>query len=124
MDTACSESNLLGEVGEGRMNNNDIVFDALRICITEGKCTNTDCPYEMFCKFNGKEQYVQIPKALALDVLNELKEQEAKTVIKIAKRFNDCDLTGYCPSCSRPLIKDWAENYCGYCGKPILWEGR
>lgn len=52
-----------------------------------------------------------------------LKEQEAKTVIKIAKRFNDCDLTGYCPFCSRTLIKDWAENYCGYCGKPVLWEG-
>lgn len=58
------------------------------------------------------------------DALALLKEQEAKTVIKIAKRFNDCDLTGYCPSCSRPLIKDWAENYCGYCGKPVLWEGR
>ena len=53
-----------------------------------------------------------------------MKEQEAKTVIKIAKRFNDCDLTGFCPFCSRPLIKDWAENYCGYCGKPVLWEGR
>ena len=58
------------------------------------------------------------------EVLSLLKEQEAKTVIKIAKRFNDCDLTGYCPFCSRPLIKDWAENYCGYCGKPVLWEGR
>ena len=58
------------------------------------------------------------------DALTLLKEQEAKTVIKIAKRFNDCDLTGYCPFCSRPLIKDWAENYCGYCGKPVLWEGR
>ncbi len=53
-----------------------------------------------------------------------LKEQEAKTVIKIAKRFNDCDLTGFCPFCSRPLIKDWAEKYCGYCGNPVLWEGR
>ena len=59
-------------------------------------------------------------KEMAEDLL---KEQEVKTVIKIAKRFNDCDLTGYCPFCSRPLIKDWAENYCGYCGKPVLWEG-
>ena len=53
-----------------------------------------------------------------------IKEQEEKTVIKIAKRFNDCDLTGFCPFCSRPLIKDWAEKYCGYCGNPVLWEGR
>ena len=63
--------------------------------------------------------------AQAIDEIMELlEEQEAKTVIAIEKRFNDCDLTGYCPFCSRPLIKDWAENYCGYCGKPVLWEGR
>ena len=58
------------------------------------------------------------------DALALLKEQKAKTVIKIAKRFNDCDLTGFCPFCHRPLIKDWAEKYCGYCGNPVLWEGR
>ena len=63
-------------------------------------------------------------RSMLRDALALLKEQEAKTVIKIEKRFNDCDLTGYCPFCSRPLIKDWAENYCGYCGKPVLWEGR
>ena len=70
-----------------------------------------------------KEAYWTVANGLR-DAFAMLKEHEAKTVIKIAKRFNDCDLTGYCPFCSRPLIKDWAENYCGYCGKPVLWEGR
>ena len=56
----------------------DKVFDAFRICITEGKCTNTDCPYDNQCSeinaFGGR--YVQIPKVLALDVLNKLKEPQ------------------------------------------------
>ena len=57
------------------------VFDAFRICITEGKCTNTDCPYDGKCEavmHGGCEQYVQIPKLLALDVLNHFVEQEQK----------------------------------------------
>lgn len=54
------------------------VFDAFRICITEGKCTNTDCPYKVQCNIShNHERYIQIPKVLALDVLNELKEKEA-----------------------------------------------
>ena len=73
----------------------------------------------------GQDVTVYFPDTMMKHAKCELpKEQEAKTVIKIAKRFNDCDLTGYCPSCSRPLIKDWAENYCGYCGNPVLWEGQ
>lgn len=81
-----------------------------------GKRKCNECPYQKSLPDNGCYQLQDDFHAL-------LKEQEVKTVIKIAKRFNDCDLTGYCPFCSRPLIKDWAENYCGYCGKPVLWEG-
>ena len=50
------------------------VFEAFRCCITERKCQNHDCPYESKCNIanGGSNQCVQIPKHLALDVLNEL----------------------------------------------------
>lgn len=56
------------------MANNNDVFEAFRCCITDQKCMNQDCPYEEICNIlhNGKA-YVQIPKVLALNVLEELK---------------------------------------------------
>lgn len=50
------------------------VFDAFRNCITEPKCK--DCPWEQCEQFDQKK--VSIPATLALDVLNLLKEQEAR----------------------------------------------
>ena len=45
------------------------VLEAFRICITDQQCMNKDCPYEYRCEIaNGKDQYLQIPKHLALDV--------------------------------------------------------
>ena len=54
----------------------DDVFEAFRCCVTERKCQNHDCPYESRCNIvnGGSNQYIQIPKHLALDVLNKMKE--------------------------------------------------
>ena len=62
----------------------DEVLEAFRNCITDRKCENKDCPYESRCQIcNGKDQYLQIPKHLALDVertlVSLLKEREAET---------------------------------------------
>lgn len=68
----------------------DDVFEAFRNCISDGKCTNMDCPYESKCRIaNGKDQYLQIPKHLALDVLNELKENPEIV------RCKDCKYVGF-----------------------------
>ena len=53
------------------------MFEAFRCCITDRKCLNRDCPYERVCNVcNTGNGYVQIPKLLALDVLNALKKAE------------------------------------------------
>ena len=49
-------------------------FNAFRICITDRKCENTDCPFEFECERN-QSQLIQIPIVLALNVLELLKEQ-------------------------------------------------
>lgn len=52
----------------------DDIFEAFRCCITDQKCNNKDCPYEGKCGIaNGSGQYIQIPKHLALDVVNLIK---------------------------------------------------
>lgn len=97
------------------------VFDAFRICITEGKCTNTDCPYEYQCELirNGQSKFIQIPKVLALDVLNRLKEQEA-----VVHPEPSCEMTYItdccCDLCGVQLIRE--DNFCRCCGKPIDWS--
>ena len=65
---------MIGFVQMVREEMDDDVFEAFRCCITERKCQNKDCPYESRCKIanGGSNQYIQIPKHLALDVLNEL----------------------------------------------------
>ena len=58
-------------------------------------------------------------------VLALLKEQKPKTVESIQlSRGIGCDLTGYCPSCHRPLKAQFNESFCGRCGQAVLWEGR
>ena len=54
------------------------VFDALRCCITEGKCRN--CPWEDCEKVGSKRAIV--PVTLMLDALNLLKEQQ-ETIVSL-----------------------------------------
>lgn len=52
-----------------------------------------------------------------------LKEQEAKKVesIQISRNFY-AKLTGYCPSCNRPLDERFNKCFCGNCGQAVKWE--
>lgn len=53
-----------------------------------------------------------------------MKEQEAKSVESIQMDRNDwgADLTGYCPSCKRPLKSRFNNRFCGECGQEVKWE--
>ena len=68
-------------------------FNAFRICITDRKCENTNCPYEYECeKVNsGKANsgYIQIPKVLALDVMKLLKgiDEKDKRIEELEERI-------------------------------------
>ena len=65
------------------------VFEAFRNCISDGKCDNWDCPYENKCRIaNGIDQNIHIPKHLALDVLNKLKENDA-TIADMKKKLQE-----------------------------------
>ena len=57
------------------------------------------------------------------DALALLKEQEAKTVesIQISRNFY-AELTGYCPSCKRPLKNQFNNKFCGNCGQAVKWD--
>lgn len=91
------------QVGRGEL------FDAFRCCITDQKCMSQDCPYVNRCNIasGGKEQYVQIPKHLALDVLNQLKEQLPESKYR-------------CARCGVTLGEGW--RHCAFCGKEIDWD--
>ena len=59
------------------------------------------------------------------DAIALLKEQEAKTVESIQMDRSDkwgADLTGYCPSCKRPLKSRFNKRFCGECGQAVKWE--
>lgn len=54
-----------------------------------------------------------------------LKEQEAKIVESIQMDRSDkwgADLTGYCPSCKRPLKNRFNKRFCGECGQAVKWN--
>ena len=91
-------------------------FDALRCCITEGKCRN--CPWEDCKKVGGKR--VTVPVTLMLDVPKLLKEQEPKTVCVTWQNENCKD--GKCPSCGYPLTTDLYPKFCGFCGQAVIWN--
>ena len=60
------------------MSDREKVFDALRCCITEGKCRN--CPWED-CKKVGSKRAI-VPVTLMLDALNLMKENEVHELTK------------------------------------------
>ena len=89
------------------------VFDKFRNCITEPRCL--DCEgIPSVCEED--HQSVTIPKALALDVLNELKEQEA-----VKPQLSMSGMWYECPICRRHLTKNM-DNYCARCGRPVKWK--
>ena len=49
--------------------NKDKLFEAFRICITDPKCRG--CPISVSC---NKNNVITIPKVLALDIIDLLKE--------------------------------------------------
>lgn len=54
-----------------------------------------------------------------------LKEQEAKSVESIQMDRSDkwgADLSGYCPSCKRPLKNRFNTRFCGECGQAVTWD--
>ena len=54
-----------------------------------------------------------------------LKEQEPKNVESIQMDRSDtwgADLSGYCPSCKRPLKNRFNKQFCGECGQAVKWE--
>lgn len=63
---------------------------------------------------------------IAKSALALLKEQEAETVESIQMDRSDkwgVDLTGYCPSCKRPLKSRFNQRFCGECGRAVKWDG-
>ena len=60
---------------------------------------------------------------ILFDAISLLKEREAKTVesIQINRNFY-AELTGYCPSCKRPLKDRFNKYFCGNCGQAVKWE--
>ena len=80
---------------------------AMMQCVKEKCCI---CPYCANCD---------------VDDNGLLKEQEAETVESIQIDRSDkwgADLTGYCPSCKRPLKSRFNKRFCGECGKKVKWE--
>lgn len=75
------------------------------------------------------EETNQNTMLVTLDVLKNilalLKEQEAKSVESIQMDRSDkwgADLSGYCPSCKRPLKNRFNKQFCGECGQAVKWE--
>lgn len=86
-------------------------FTSFRCCITSLKCQV--CPRHGKCLMI-KDQMVEIPKTLALDVINMMAREEPKPLKLHADRYYRC------PSCSG-LVSS-ASNYCSVCGQKIDWE--
>lgn len=90
------------------------VIKGLEYCKEYFNCCDK-CPYW--------DRGTQCMPDLANEVLILLKEQEAVTVesIQISRNFY-AELTGYCPSCKRPLKDQFNKYFCGNCGRAVKWE--
>ena len=101
----------------------DKVFDAFRVCIIENKCFSMDCPYENRCDIaNSKDQLIQIPKHLAMDVLNRLKVQEpiepGREGEDMSEEFSSWWYV--CKACGGAI--DYQDDCCRHCGRPQNWD--
>lgn len=119
------------------------IFEALRFCITEPGCGG--CPREPECRTTGWDE-VGIPKVLALDVLNAMRdmlfqrdaalEEAAKHMTYLSSELRDLmeDLLPVAPIHEHHWEKEFYEcgncnaavsltdSYCSRCGKKIKWE--
>jgi hypothetical protein len=89
------------------------VFDAIRNCITEQKCSG--CLWDECEKFDCK--MVGVPVSLMLDALKLLKEQEVKNGYWINPTSQDC----HCSECGEQPVHEPGESvplydFCPYCG--------
>ena len=77
-------------------------------------------------KFNDYAP-IEISLVCVKDILELLKEQEAKTVIKAKNMYTGLPIT-HCPKCSKSLDRylygrrqEGEINFCPYCGKAVKW---
>ena len=107
------------------------VIKAAEIClryIDDGDCP-TECPYFDLCTKYEKRVVFQ---PLIRDALALLKEQEAVKPVEVNNKETGCFKCGNCGavvlSYSYPgIITDKYRSYhqfCGKCGRRVLWEGR
>ena len=94
------------------------VKKGLECCLTlDSPCG--DCPYYSYEDI----QELDCERNLRHDAISMLKEQEAKTVESIQISRDFCaELTGYCPSCNRPLKEQFNKRFCGNCGQELKWK--
>jgi len=97
------------------------VITAFEVCKSDNH-TCSDCPYnDEFCT-----------NTLSADALTLLKEQEAVKPVEVNNKETGCFKCGNCGavvlSYSYPgIITDKYRSYhqfCGKCGRRVLWEGR
>lgn len=84
------------------------------------KATANDCPYEDLCR--EEDAYYECTKALAVDVLELLKEQEP-VLFKVTRQdksypFWDSVCTG-CGYKTMTVKNYW--KYCPVCGRKVKW---
>ena len=93
------------------------LFEAFRCCVTDQKCDG--CPRNGKCPgWSLYRRSVQIPKALALDVIEALKEMEP--VEPVWKHGYP-----YCEKCGKRLVTVGLairDNYCRSCGRKVKWS--
>lgn len=100
------------------MKTREQIIKAFEQCLVHGPGKCEDC-YQ-----DGPGFGIACWKNVCSDVLELLKEQEAKKVesIQISRNFG-AELTGYCPSCNRPLKEQFNKCFCGNCGQAVKWDG-
>lgn len=93
------------------------VFDKFRNCITEPRCRGCEgipgvCEYD--------HQSVKIPKALALDVLELLKEQEPVSPIRMHHTEHKQTDNYRCGKCGDDMY--FEQRFCEFCGQAAKWD--
>ena len=81
----------------------------LEYCLNNGKCTE--------CKY-GNAQSMLICRCLVDSIVKE----QTPTVITTKYIDGFGNAVSYCPLCYSRLTRSSNRNYCGECGKHILWD--